>query len=104
MGCAKVVLHDDQGRDVGRAILCGGRAIKPCVGCGKLSTRACDFKIIRQGVSPRTGQPWRRHGTCSAPLCERCTTRLPGDKDACPGAHRDACLAACRRLGLEVPA
>ena len=74
------------------AIVCsrGRSRIKKCGVCGRLSSRLCDFKV---GPS----------GTCDKPLCMQCTTRLPGDKDACP-EHAQACLDACRRLGVEVPA
>jgi hypothetical protein len=98
MGCVEMAFADPPGR----AIVCGGRALKPCVGCGQLSTRLCDFKVRHEGVSP-SGRPWHRNGTCSAPICVSCSTSLPGDKDACP-AHKAACLEACERYGLEVPA
>lgn len=101
MGCAQLDTTTDDGQPI-HAIICGGRAIKPCVGCGRLATLLCDFKVVHRGVS-RSGQSWERHGTCSAPICTRCTTKLPGDKDACP-EHREACLEACRRHGLAVPA
>jgi hypothetical protein len=97
MGCAEMRLPDANGV----AIVCGGRAIKPCVGCGQLATRLCDFKLVLTGVSG-SGRAWRRHGTCSAPICTNCMTHLPGDKDACP-QHAAACLEACARHGLEVP-
>jgi len=81
MGCARV----------GDAIVCSrGRGILACVGCGQLATRLCDFKL---SISR----------TCDAAICTRCTTRLPGDKDACP-RHANACLEACRLRGLAVPA
>lgn len=100
MGCATLD-YDLKGQRF-RAIVCGGRGIHPCVGCGQLATRQCDFKVVRSGVS-RNGLPWQRHGTCSAHVCTACTTTLPGDKDSCP-EHKAACLEACKRHGLEVPA
>lgn len=102
MGCATLETTTEAGERIS-AIVCGGRAIKACVGCGRLATLLCDFKVVHRGVSRRSGQPWVRHGTCSAPICAACTTKLPGDKDACP-EHREVCLEACRRRGLAVPA
>jgi hypothetical protein len=105
MGCATIdhlVSPDGATSEHFRAVICGGAAIKACVACGGLSTRLCDFKVRHEGVSPN-GRRWHRNGTCSAPICATHTTRLPGDKDACP-EHRQACLDACARLGLAVPA
>lgn len=65
--------------------ICGPR-LKACVRCGALAERLCDYIMTR---SPRI----RR---CSAPVCRAHTTRLPGEKDACP-QHAEACLAALKR-------
>lgn len=57
-----------------RAIVCGPRRrSKPCVECGRPSSRLCDWKL--QGA--KAGQ------TCSRALCERCTTSPAPDKDLC---------------------
>lgn len=102
MGCAILETTGHDGQPFA-ARICGGAAIKACVACGRLSTRLCDFKLgIKRGVS-KSGHPWQRVETCSAPICAKHTTRLPGDKDACP-EHRQACLDACARRGLAVPA
>lgn len=102
MGCAIIESTGYNGQPF-VARICGGAAIKGCAACGRLSTRLCDFKLgLKTGVS-KNGRRWQRMQTCSRPLCDRCTTRLPGDKDACP-EHKQACLEACSRAGLAVPA
>ena len=55
------------------AIVCGRRASKSCRYCHGASSRLCDFPVVREG----------KRGTCDAPLCSRCTTRIAGDGDLC---------------------
>lgn len=54
------------------AIVCrrGGRA-RPCIHCGKESSRLCDYPLARKGK------------TCSAPLCARCAIKSGGGADFC---------------------
>ncbi len=68
----------------GRAIVCSSGRRKLC-GCGKTSTRLCDWKV-----------PSRRSGTCDAPLCEACSHVPATEKDLCPihAAEWKASLAA----------
>lgn len=49
------------------------RAPLPCICCGWISTRECDWRLD-------SGK------TCDAPLCDCCTTSPAPDKDICP-AH-----------------
>lgn len=54
--------------------VCGpGARAKRCAYCGDAATRLCDFAVDRK----------RGKGTCDAPLCDRCTTRIAGDGDLC---------------------
>jgi len=57
------------------AIVCSrGRRGAPCAYCGRASSRLCDFPVTKdRGVK----------GTCDAPLCSSCTTRIAGDGDLC---------------------
>lgn len=58
----------------GNAIICrGGRRIR-CA-CGQPATRLCDWIVSGRA---------KRQARCSAPMCERCTTRPSPDKDLCP--------------------
>ena len=65
MACEHVSLPDGS-----RAIICGTQRRQRC-GCGHRATLLCDWKT-----------PTKR-GTCSAPLCARCTTSPAPDKDLC---------------------
>lgn len=57
------------------AITCGGRAPACSVpGCGRESTAACDYPVVRRG----------RKGTCDKKLCDRCRVRQGDDIDFCP--------------------
>lgn len=49
------------------------RRIAPCRYCAAQGTRLCDFPVLR-GL---------HKGTCDAPLCERCATRISSDRDLC---------------------
>jgi hypothetical protein len=61
------------------AIVCGrGRKKpKPCICCGKPSTKLCDF---------RTGERTHAQGwiTCDKPLCDACAVRGGTNIDYCP--------------------
>jgi hypothetical protein len=52
-----------------------GRRPRPCVKCGAVSTRLCDWKISGGKVRLRT---------CSAPICDSCTSSPAPGKDLCP--------------------
>lgn len=58
------------------AIVCGSRRLsgKPCVGCGRPSTKLCDYPM--RGV--KAGQ------TCSRPVCDKCAVHQDPDVDFCP--------------------
>lgn len=50
----------------------------PRCSCGGRATKLCDWK-----------DPKKRNGTCSKPLCARCTHVPAPDKDLCPDhAHQ----------------
>lgn len=52
----------------------GVRRGAPCAFCNRTSSRLCDFPVTKDhGVK----------GTCDAPLCSDCTTRIAGDGDLC---------------------
>lgn len=55
-----------------------GRRPPPCVKCGAISSRLCDWKLAPAGAPPR------RLKTCSAPLCADCASSPAPDKDLCP--------------------
>jgi hypothetical protein len=56
------------------ALICSrGRTRKRCRYCSGAGGRLCDFPVTRDGV----------RGTCDAPLCSRCTTKIAGDGDLC---------------------
>lgn len=67
MPCTPVKLGQDT-----FAIACG-RARKRCRYCNGGADRLCDFPVLRDG----------KRGTCDAPICSRCTTRIAGDGDLC---------------------
>ena len=88
------------------AIICGPRRAprKPCVGCGKPSTRLCDVVIDRR---PRTRL--RLDGriddapvetTCDAPVCVSCSQRIGKSEDRCP-QHYTSRLAPTRQGTLD---
>lgn len=60
----------------GTAIVCGPRRKHDKCGCGRRATLLCDWKMETVHSS----------GTCSKPICTRCTTSPAPDKDLCP-AH-----------------
>ena len=80
------------------ALVCsrGGRRSSPCRYCGRASSRLCDFPVTR-GL---------HKGTCDAPLCDRCTSRIAGNGDLCR-AHAplwDAAIGKPRvGPGAELP-
>lgn len=53
------------------------KAPPPCVCCGWISERECDWVVNPSIVT---------HGkrTCDAPLCDHCTTSPAPEKDICP--------------------
>lgn len=55
----------------GTAIVCGTTRRQRCA-CGRAATLLCDWKV-----------PGKR-GTCSAPICARCTLSPAPEKDLCP--------------------
>lgn len=56
------------------AIVCTrGRVGRRCRYCGGAADHLCDFPVLRDG----------KRGTCDAPLCSRCTTRIAGGRDLC---------------------
>lgn len=61
----------------GRAFVCTSRR-RPRCACGRVATRACDWKV-----------PERSSGTCDVDLCPGCTTKPARHKDLCP-AHAAA--------------
>lgn len=65
-------LKDQAGRPIGWACSRGGRKPKPCAYCNAASSRLCDY--------PKPDGP---QGTCSRPLCDRCTTVVGKDTDMC---------------------
>ena len=69
----------------GYAIVCGGHGPrqKPCVYCGKPSSKLCDFPI--EGAKGET---------CDRPLCERCAVHVEGKDE-------DYCHAHAKLKGLE---
>jgi hypothetical protein len=70
-------------------IVCGSRVKTwaPCAYCKRPSSRLCDFPVTKdRGVK----------GTCDAPLCDDCTTRIAGDGDLCR-AHAPLWNAALGR-------
>lgn len=82
MGCERVELKLPDG-EVMRAIVCSrGRRRKKCA-CGATSTKLCDF-------------PKGMKSTCSAHLCDACTSSFGTNRDLCPAhaqAVRDAGVA-----------
>lgn len=58
----------------GSAIVCGKFGPRDKCPCGRTATRLCDWKV----------ETVRKEGTCSKPLCDRCTTSPAPDKDLCP--------------------
>lgn len=63
------------------AIVCGSRRRLRQCSCGAPATRLCDWIITR--VSKRVSR------TCSAPICDGCTTTPVEGKDLCR-THADA--------------
>lgn len=65
----------------GTAIICGP-GVKPqkCVGCSAPATNLCDAG--KGGKIP--AKPTKRN-TCSAPVCDRCTTVVGDEQHLCPG-------------------
>lgn len=66
---------------VAHGFVCGPR-LKPCIECGQVADRACDFLVQRHP----------RNRTCSVGVCAKHATSLSATKDACP-EHAAACLA-----------
>ncbi len=69
------------------AIVCTrGRTTRQCRYCTGAADRLCDYPVVRDG----------KRGTCDAPICSRCTTRIAGDGDLCR-AHAPLWDAALNR-------
>lgn len=76
-------VHINFGRDkYGRS-----RGPAPCVGCGWISTRLCDWKVADVHGFKNGGTI-----TCDRPVCDACTWSPEPDKDLCP-----ACVQQYRR-------
>lgn len=70
------IMRDGQGRPIG--FICGrGPRSKPCLYCGRPSSRLCDFAL--------TGK-WAGR-TCDKAMCQGCTWSPEPEKDYCR-AHR----------------
>lgn len=78
MACERIT--DGDGRVVGFICTRGRRSRpKPCVGCGKPSTRLCDTRVANGA----------RSKTCDAPLCDACTFSPREGVDCCPRHRRE---------------
>lgn len=62
----------------GYAIVCRRDRRKPCIVCGRPSSKLCDF--------PLTGG--KAGKTCDRPLCVRCAVHVGTDSDFCPSHPR----------------
>lgn len=71
-----------------------GPRMLPCIECGEISTRLCDWKVGKSGA------------TCDAALCDKCTSSPARGKDLCPehaavwAAHPDNVKARQAELDL----
>jgi hypothetical protein len=83
-----------------------GRRPPPCVKCGAVSTRLCDWKIKSSATMADRYAPGRAPGqatrgkTCSAPICDHCTYSPASDKDLCP-THAAEWRRRLERRGRE---
>jgi hypothetical protein len=65
-----------------------GKRPAPCVKCGAVSTRLCDW-IIKDSERPHPpivgrAKARRPRKTCSTPICDACTSSPAPGKDLCP--------------------
>lgn len=61
-----------------------GRRPPPCVKCGAVSTRLCDWKLRSSDRTPPRPAKSKLAQTCSAPICDLCTSSPAPNKDLCP--------------------
>jgi len=76
MACERVTLPNGAS-----AIVCGPRRPHQRCRCGRRATLLCDWKMVEGTV--------HSSGTCSEPICDRCTASPAPNKDLCP-AHAEA--------------
>lgn len=88
MPCRK--LTDKDGSYLGHVCSRGTSrsSAKPCVYCGRASSKLCDFPVIRKG----------KKTTCDAALCDKCALQgVSADVDFCRPHHKLAAEAYARR-------
>ena len=69
MSCRTVDLPGGNGTVIVRR---RGRKPASCSYCSRPSSRLCDFPV-----------KGKRGGTCDVAMCERCSTRIAGERDLC---------------------
>ncbi len=85
-------MPEQQQLDLGKprihGFLCTRRRSSPPCGCGKTSTKLCDYPVTRFG----------RLTTCDKPLCDDCAFPMDSKRDYCGPHHRHVeRLRACGR-------